>query len=385
MRYVDSGRRNPIDALGTWLNDVASADGAVVGLRWQSGFFAAPALGFLEPLLTHLAEVGGTVRVLVGSNDGTAQRRDLAVLLDALGPPRPGLQAAVVSFENAYFHPKTIHISRANGSAAAYVGSANLTRNGVEGRHIEAGVCLDTQEGDDDVVLRSIASAIDWWFEEPRLGLFPISTGQDLEALAEAGVIGIPKLPPSPRLPAAPGARARPRAHLRALITAPALDREAEATRPAPRGRRVRRDADVEVVPEAEWQKTLSRSDAQRKRAGNQRGSITLVRGRRTDIDTQAYFRREFFGRDEWATEHTRTGQPRERADIEMAVSILARDLGAVVIPITYAPNRESAQANYTTLLHLGPMSEVFLEQDLTGRTITLKRDDEGRFSLSIE
>ena len=43
------------------------------------------------------------------------------------------------------------------------------------------------------------------------------------------------------------------------------------------------------------WTKKITASDAQRKRAGNQRGSITLVRAN-YKIDAQTYFRRDFFG-----------------------------------------------------------------------------------------
>jgi hypothetical protein len=385
VRYIDTGRRNPQDALGTWLRDALSTEAGITAVRWQSGFFGAPALGYLTPVLAQLAAAEGDVAVLVGSNDGATGRHDLALLLEVLGPPRPNLRVGVISFDNAYFHPKTFHLSRGDASAAGYVGSANFTRNGVEGRHVEAGICLDSADGDSLEVLGQLAAAIDWWFEGPREGLFPISTELDLDALVESGVIGVPRPTRHPRLPASPDAPARPLVELASLVTAPPLGNLAEAaTRPTARPQRGTA-GQGEVTPEAEWEKTLSRSDAQRKRTGNQRGSITLVRGRRADIDTQTYFRRDFFGAASWSLEQTRTGQPRERTDVTMSVSILGRDLGLILMPVTCAPNRESAQANYTTLLHLGPLAGEFAARDLTGRVISLRRSDEGRFSLTID
>jgi len=39
MRYLDSGQRDPSQALGTWLQGVMTDE--VTEVRWQSGFFAA--------------------------------------------------------------------------------------------------------------------------------------------------------------------------------------------------------------------------------------------------------------------------------------------------------------------------------------------------------
>ena len=98
---------------------------------------------------------------------GMTQRDDVEALLAAAGPPRKNLRVGIVSFSNGYFHPKTVHIVRGDRSAAAYVGSANLTQNGVTSLNIEAGLLLDGLQGDDASVLDEIAGAIDWWFTDP--------------------------------------------------------------------------------------------------------------------------------------------------------------------------------------------------------------------------
>lgn len=99
--------------------------------------------------------------MLVGSNDGQTTAFDLAILLEVLGAPRSNLNIGVVKFRNAYFHPKTFHIKRDDGSATAYSGSANLTQSGVSSLHVEAGIVLDTRSGDDPAVLDEMADAID--------------------------------------------------------------------------------------------------------------------------------------------------------------------------------------------------------------------------------
>ncbi len=62
--------------------------------------------------------------------------------------PRTHAKLAVVNFSNALFHPKVFHIVRANGSQAAFVGSANFTVPGLTGSNVEAAVSIDTEAGD---------------------------------------------------------------------------------------------------------------------------------------------------------------------------------------------------------------------------------------------
>ena len=131
------------------------------------------------------------------------------------------------------------------------------------------------------------------------------------------------------------------------------------------------------------WTKKITASDAQRKRAGNQRGSITLVRAN-YKIDAQTYFRRDFFGPADWVSETTRTGERRESTIIPFRVSFLGEDLGLLAISISYAPNREADQTNYTSLLHLGPLASRFAENDLTGTWLRLDRQADGTYTLSI-
>lgn len=187
MRYLDSGQRDPGQALGTWLQNVVLQD--VEEVRWQSGFFAADALGIVQPSLESMARNDRIVRALIGSNDQSTARRDVERLAALLGIPRRGAQLGVVSYRDGYFHPKTFHVRRSDGSQAAYVGSANLTGSGVASLHVEAGVTVDSREGDPVELLNEVAAAVDLWFDTNPAGLYPVAAEDDITRLVEDGIL----------------------------------------------------------------------------------------------------------------------------------------------------------------------------------------------------
>ena len=68
-----------------------------------------------------------------------------------------------------------------------------------------------------------------------------------------------------------------------------------------------------------------------------------------------------------------------------MLVSISGLQLGVMNLQISHAPNRESGQHNYVTLLHLGPLGPYFTREDMTDRVMRLERRNDGSFALAIE
>jgi len=224
MRYLDSGRRDPTQALGTWLQGVMSPD--VAEVRWQSGFFASDALGIVQPALARIAQNDHTVRALIGSNDQSTVRRDVERLVALLGIPRPRARLGIVSYRDGYYHPKTFHIRRTDGSQAAYVGSANLTGSGVASLHVEAGVTVDSRDGDSVEILNEVGAAVDFWFDTNPAGLYPVDTANDIARLVAEGVLAeAPPLRPAVVRPAAEGGEGRqlPANRLRPLLTIPRI------------------------------------------------------------------------------------------------------------------------------------------------------------------
>jgi hypothetical protein len=187
MRYIDSGTRDPAHALGTWLRDVVNDD--VTEIRFQSGFFSSDSLHFLQPALSRLAENEQIARALVGSNDRSTIRQDVERLVSALRLPRNEGLLGIVSYDQGYYHPKTVHIRRADGSQAGYVGSANLTGSGIASLHIEAGITLDTHHNDPPALLDEMALAVDSWFEANPAGLYRVASPDDIEGLVRDGII----------------------------------------------------------------------------------------------------------------------------------------------------------------------------------------------------
>jgi len=231
MQYLDSGKRDPSQALGTWLQSVMADD--VAEVRWQSGFFGADSLGIVQSALKGMAGKDRPVHALIGSNDQCTIRRDVERLVSVLGIPRKRAQLGVVSYQDGYFHPKTFHVRRADGSQAAYVGSANLTGSGVASLHIEAGVTVDSREGDPTGVLDEVASAVDFWFSSVPPGLHRVSSLSDVEQLVKEGILA-DAAPPRAPTPKTPDGKTRPtlKDRLRPLIAMPRLEgfvREARA------------------------------------------------------------------------------------------------------------------------------------------------------------
>lgn len=192
MKYFDSGSRDPAHALASWLESILNSE--VAEIRLQSGFFSLDGIGLLLPVLEQCKQNNYPTKVLIGSNDSTTIKDDVIGLIVALGIPRDGAHLGIVSFSGAFFHPKTYHIKRSDGSQAAFVGSANLTASGLS-LHVEAGIALDTRDGDEPHYLTQIAAAIDSWFTEQRSGMTLVTGIQTAEELLINGVLALTRPP----------------------------------------------------------------------------------------------------------------------------------------------------------------------------------------------
>lgn len=236
MKYLDSGSRDDSQSLAGWLQSVLSE--SVAELRLQSGFFSLNGIGLLIPTLEKAAELDRPTKILIGSNDMSTLRDDVKALVGFMGVPRPAASLGIVSFSGAFFHPKTYHITRTDGSQAAFVGSANLTASGLA-LHVEAGVALDTREGDSTHQLSNIAAAVDRWFAEERPGLSLITDTDSVDALAETQILAVAR-PPKPKSSNSGGttsASTPKKPSLTALFDLPAITAEvtpAEAGKSAP-------------------------------------------------------------------------------------------------------------------------------------------------------
>ena len=104
----------------------------------------------------------------------------------------------MVSYSDGFYHPKTIHLCYRDGREVAYVGSANLTARGINGLNIEAGIVLDTDDGDPGEVLTRIGLATEEWFGLSPEGLFRVDSHEDVNHLEERGILTTQRPPQRP-------------------------------------------------------------------------------------------------------------------------------------------------------------------------------------------
>jgi hypothetical protein len=370
VRYLDSGTDDPAQSLGAWLTGVLRVPG-VTELRWQTGYFDAAGLGPMLPVLAS----GAMVHAVIGSNDAATSADAVNRLLACLGPPRANASVGVVSYSNGLFHPKVYHVRWHSGEQAAYIGSANLTKAAVSALNVEAGITLDSREGDSAAFLDGIAARIDAWFAAPSPPGFSIVEPASVAALVASGLLAAAPPPPPlpPRPPAAGGVGAGARPGRRALFRLPDVPPLPAAPAPPPP-----RPAPAPTGP-LMWEKRLSMTDAQRQ-TGHATGDLRLVQaGFRVGgalIDWTTYFRRTVFGAAAWTTTANPQGKLVEKADVEFDITILGQPLGRQTLTVGHKPSGEAGQGNYTTSIRWGAVVHAV---DVTGCTLRLYAPPHGQ------
>lgn len=192
MRYIDTSTRNPSHTLAEWFKN--SSKEGVKEIRMQTGYFSGKSMDLLLHAVSAEILASCTAKILIGSNDPRTQVVDVLKLIKTLNIPRSNAQVGIICFSDGLFHPKTYHLRRGDGSQTAYVGSANLTPSGLH-KNVEAGIILDTNEGDDEAILEQIGRAIDeWFFRGHDLGIRIVEDSEFLKRLVELEILS--DLPP---------------------------------------------------------------------------------------------------------------------------------------------------------------------------------------------
>lgn len=226
MRYIDTSIREADQTVAWWMQQTAS-DG-LCEFRCQSGYFTLEGSGALLPALKDWADRGSMLRLLLGSNRGSTLASHISYLAGRLGLPRAHVALGIVSFDSSLFHPKVYHFVRQDRSETAYVGSANLTGPGISGLNVEAGIIVDTRDGDDAAILEGIRKRIDAWFDATEEGLSLINSPEDIERLLNEGYLSLRAVRPPPEagLPELEdaGAAGPPRPRRATIVKLPRLD-----------------------------------------------------------------------------------------------------------------------------------------------------------------
>jgi len=390
MRYLDSGSREEEKSLLSWLGGVAR-EGEIAHMRLQTGYFASSAMGAFSGLVEDLSGPAIQASLLIGSNPPGTPSNDLSDLVTILGLPRIGARAGVVSFKRGLFHTKVYHFTRTDGSQTAYVGSSNLTDQGLR-LNIEAGIILESRAGDDESTLEEIAASIDSWFDEKPEGFYPVNSISDVQDLTEKrilstgnastttgelknriddsddtrpGLTSIATFEPFSRY--SPGEE-----ESRELVADTKDAEEHSASRP-------------QNLKEVWRKKNLASRDSQRPGPNtNPSGVLTLVQAYYkhdgTRIDPTRYFRYNVFDHLDWQEE-----DGKEAATAPFYVKISDNYSGSHELRISHNPDWESGQNNYTTALHWGPLNEMLRNTvDIRGKTLTLYESDTEVWVLEI-
>lgn len=377
-KYLDTGRGAPDQCLGAWLEREVRL--GIRAFRAQLGFFSYGALESFAPTLRTAGQNGAPVRLVIGSNNGSLTQVDLArtwSIFDGL----PDAKLTVVAYSNAMFHPKVIHVLRADNSQTAIVGSGNLTDRGLAW-NVEASISLDSNDGDAPNVLDQISAAIDRWHTSNDDGVYLISSADDVRRLTAATLIDVPQ-PELPALPEPTAQHAALKAGRRSRLWRPSVPAAAADVAVV-----ARRRAGQPLAPAAtlQWCKELRSSDAQRVGAGtNPTGKLRLTESG-FPIDHRTYFRQQFFQPAVWTAEVRSGGNTYEVANIDFDVRIHGQAIGVQTLAIDHAQHREAGQGNVVTVLAWGPqLSRRLRARSYIGNWVTIERRPDGTFGLSIE
>jgi hypothetical protein len=395
VRYVDSAHGEG-DGLGAWLETNLLVDSQA--LLIQSAWFSYGTLGAFAGVVAVLVERSAELSFVIGSNVGSLTKVDLERLWNLVAPG-DNSRLAVIRYRNATFHPKVFYIEREDGSRTALIGSANLTPGGTEW-NVEAGIVLDTRDGDDEGAFDDIRAAIGAWFERDEDGVFRVEGQDTIDALADDGVIDVPqpKRVIEPDQPAGKDTEGGDDTHTPSVIgLRKRFWKPPSAPPPEPVGAVEGEEALEEptTVPEplqpaaadARWAKRLSPSDAQQPpQAGtNPTGKLRLTKAG-LDIDHITHFRHQLFGDETWEAE-VRTGNVTyEVAMVDFRVLIGGQDLGTHTLMIDYALHRVANQANVPTVLAWGTeLGRELARTSRAGEWVVIERLPGPTYRLTIQ
>jgi len=383
--YLDTGSGEPNQCVGHWLDENLVA--GIQGFRGQFGYFRFTALTPYAGFLRDAATIGHPVHIVLGSNGGSLAAEDIQRVLRVVAGPAAAV--TVVAFMGAEFHPKTIHITRADGTNASLVGSSNFTENGL-GRNVEASIVLDELLNDDPATIRRVAECVERWRDLAAPGVFQIETDADIQSLTDAGIINLPQ-PAKPRLAIARATRSMGLGRRDRLWAARSARGVPSVTAIIPRSEASKAIISPRILPAQatiithKWCKKLASSDAQQVGSGtNPTGKLRLTQSR-FDIDHQRWFRNEMFGSLDWS-ELAKNGNRYEQATVSFSVRVRGTQLGNLNLRVDHAPHRAAGQSNVPTILAWGPqLIRLLTTSNYIGDWVVIVRDVSGKFTLTIQ
>lgn len=341
----------------------------------------------IAPGIRELRDRGGKAEFLVGVDlKGTStQGLDLAKKL--------GTVRVVHDPEGRTFHPK-LYLARGRERGYALIGSNNLTAGGMSFNHEGAlSLCFEVREKPDflkqvDLYVRrltedtGICKKLTPAVENGLLAEGMLADeakdrahrDEDRTHRAKAGgsgskpLFGKSKFQKRDRPPPSSGSS------------------RAGGSNGGSKGAKRRKGSSTSRAQQAQapdtWSKQLLAGEAQRPPDGHHTNLVRLT-GVPRDVKNRAmYFRRVFFGAEQWRRQRDGNGNWLEVATISAQVRIGAKSLGTKEIEIVYGKHRD-VRGRATTVLRWGDLLEEVLSQDLTDQYLLIERG-RGSYTLTV-
>ena len=340
-------------------------------------------------------EDGVYVRAIIGISQAGTSRQALQQALSTFD------ETCVYHVPGRTFHPK-IYLATATDHAIALVGSHNLTAGGAT-NNFEAGVLsrLDLSMKDDEVFHAEIMSYIQRLRNDTHVCLrlddallaylsgstrYPLDDEDQRRQRQASDPVDEDQSTDEEGLRNdlfAKSSTPLTRVYFDSGALASAVDSKtppAEAKPPVSSFRDPIRPDDIVC----RWFKVLGAIDAQQPISGNPSNTMTLVQGGH-GIDHATYFRERFFAGAAWNNDSTRSGKPREVAEVEFTVIVDSVTLGQLHFDIRHTPDYGSGQGNRTTELRWNSTMASYLKKhSLVGRVVSLEKYTAERYRLII-
>lgn len=354
---------------------------------------------------------GGSSRIILGIDEGGATEQGLALAM--------GLFHTAFVFHDPTsrtFHPK-LYLAKGPDRAEVLTGSNNMTAGGVYYNYEAAShLYLDRSDEDDNEYLSEVEAYVDSLLNEDELcheldadlfdyllehrDLYRIRdedaswrTHADDESDAPehggdqqrkqrgtspfGGASAARRADPQP--PSRTGTSTRNRSTTRGDGTSEGRRPTAEDSSP---------DVATPGAPTVSkrWFKQLGKIDAQQPDSpdGHPSNTMTLVAAGHP-INTQHYFREEFFADGNWMAAESRGGKDREVTTIECEVFVDGSSQGVREFEIRHTPAYDSDQSNRATELAWGDFGLYMRSNSHVGDYATLEKLMDGTYRLHLE
>jgi len=376
-----------VDLLFQGIREANDHESALLDLLGQNNDIVLISVAFVResgviPLAKVLQRNSLHTTVFAGARNGITSAQGLLALL------KTGIRVIVVDTGSIsrIFHPK-IYAVRRSERAYVILGSANLTRGGLNG-NIEASslISLDLTNKPDKDYFDILCSSLDTLPNRYPENTRHLTSKRDVNVLLHRGIIEDERIARPPRAVATTYGNRGDRVPL--MRTYARLEEPKELKPPSRAMPRTRARGWILV-----WEsKELAKRDLSVPigRGTHATGSMLLKKGNMQGIDYQSYFREVVFEDLVWTPDPDPGLSHLYRASADFVIVVKGQNYGTMTLRLTHNSRTDSRafeQLNAMTQIHWGNAISIVANRDLLGRVLRLYRrdDDHTVFRIDID